>query len=207
MGTKSMVHLNGDMLCAVDIKTTGPTVGYHELLQIAIVPLNNVLVPQEIHLPFDIWIKPRYLDRSDPAYERTCYFDRLISNGQSLDATMDLFDSWFRSLNLFRGKRISILCEDWKHIGPFLQHWLGEEYYHSCFSPLSRELKVVAAFLDDRADFSVQQIPFPVSHKFRTSSLARYLNIPFERSEIRDSLTKAYLIAKVYKTMCVEPLL
>ena len=36
-----LVHLNGNLMAAVDLETTGTQPGYHEIIQIAVVPLDS----------------------------------------------------------------------------------------------------------------------------------------------------------------------
>ena len=41
----SIQHLNGNLLCSVDTETTGLRAGYHELIQLGVVPLDGDLKP------------------------------------------------------------------------------------------------------------------------------------------------------------------
>jgi DNA polymerase III epsilon subunit-like protein len=53
-----LVHLNGNLLASVDLETTGKRAGYHEPIQIAVVPLNSDLRPLDGVRPFYSTIKP-----------------------------------------------------------------------------------------------------------------------------------------------------
>ena len=51
-------------MCAVDIKTTGPDPDYHEIIQIAILPLDSELKPHRGTKPFYINIAPQFPERA-----------------------------------------------------------------------------------------------------------------------------------------------
>ena len=48
---RGMIHLNGNILCAVDVETTGLEVGFHEIWQIAVLPLDSNIKPNKDILP------------------------------------------------------------------------------------------------------------------------------------------------------------
>jgi DNA polymerase III epsilon subunit-like protein len=60
-----MVHLNGNLLCAVDVETTGIIPGFHDLIQVAALPLNADLEPLKTVPPFYMNLKPEYPERAD----------------------------------------------------------------------------------------------------------------------------------------------
>ena len=54
---QSLVHLNGDLLCAVDCETTGLNCKEHDIIQVCVLPLDSQIQPlKEINgkqlLPF-----------------------------------------------------------------------------------------------------------------------------------------------------------
>ena len=57
-----MLTLNSNTMAAVDIETTGSVVGYHEIIQIAIVPLTPDLDPWD-KAPFYMDIRPDFPER------------------------------------------------------------------------------------------------------------------------------------------------
>src|SRR3989304_985946 len=62
-----LVHLNGNLLASIDLETTGLRAGYHEPIQIAVVPLNSDIRPLEGVRPFYTTIRPEHPERQDGA--------------------------------------------------------------------------------------------------------------------------------------------
>ena len=60
-----LLHLNGNLLVSVDLETTGRRPGYHEIIQIACVPLGPELKPAPGLLPFYTEIKPNFPERAE----------------------------------------------------------------------------------------------------------------------------------------------
>ena len=60
-----LVHIDGNLLCAVDVETTGRQPGFHEIIQIGIQPLNSRIEPMDDVLPFYQYIKPDHPERVD----------------------------------------------------------------------------------------------------------------------------------------------
>ena len=58
--SRVMKHWNGHQLCAIDTETTGLEAGYHEIVEIAIIPLDSEIKPRTDVLPFNIFIKPDF---------------------------------------------------------------------------------------------------------------------------------------------------
>src|SRR5687768_10960400 len=62
---KQMIHLNGNLMCAVAIRTTGPRAYYHDICEICVFPVDDFLHQYKEITPFDMYIRPRYIDRID----------------------------------------------------------------------------------------------------------------------------------------------
>ena len=58
-----LVHLNGCLMAAVDLETTGTRPGYHEIIQIAVVPLDSDFKPLADVRPFYTLVKPNHPER------------------------------------------------------------------------------------------------------------------------------------------------
>ena len=58
-----LVHLNGCLMAAVDLETTGTRPGYHEIIQIAVVPLDSDFRPLADVRPFYTLVKPEHPER------------------------------------------------------------------------------------------------------------------------------------------------
>ena len=71
-----MKHLNGNLLCAVDIETTGLVAGVHDIIEVAIIPLDHNLEPKTGFRIFDAMLQPLRPEKAEPS--------ALRSNGISL---------------------------------------------------------------------------------------------------------------------------
>src|ERR1041384_2757555 len=61
------IDFAGHRLAAIDFETTGVQPGYHEPVEIAIIPLDETLRPCCYCRPFHSFIRPLRPDRADPA--------------------------------------------------------------------------------------------------------------------------------------------
>jgi len=78
-----LVHLNGNLLASIDLETTGLQAGYHEPIQIAIVPLNSDIRPLEGVRPFYTTIRPDFPERQEKAgYVHGLKIEDLILHAQ-----------------------------------------------------------------------------------------------------------------------------
>ena len=199
--SKSMMHLNGNLLCAVDVETTGLVVGYHDIWQVAILPLDSFIKPLRTILPFYMDMKIRYpehmdtkaikLPRQDFARRQQCAIE--------LFSCADLLDEWFDRLKLPIYKRIIPLAQNWPFDRSFLIEWLGILSFERIFNPVFRDTMVAAAFDSDLADFKSEPILF-TQH-----------NLPFISTRLgvknlkpHDALQDAITTAECYRRMLLR---
>ena len=95
MNFKSLMHLNGNILCAIDVETTGFIPGFHDVWQIAILPLNSEIRPAPV-IPFYVDLKIKRPENIEPKavkLNRTDFFQRQL---RALDpwTAADMFDEW-----------------------------------------------------------------------------------------------------------------
>src|SRR4029077_8974982 len=107
-----MQHLNGNLLAAIDIETTGLDPKIHEIIQICILPLNSQIQPLKEILPFYIDMAPGRPESIDPQALSVSKLElcRIMQQGFDQFKGADLLDSWFDKLDLAIGKRISPLA-------------------------------------------------------------------------------------------------
>lgn len=201
---KMMIHLNGHMCCSVDTETTGLIAGYHEICQIAIVPLNSCLEINENYPIFDVKIRPNYPERIDPKSMEINKRDtqEILDTGFPREGSVDLFEAWYIRLQLAEGKRITPLAQNWAFDLGFIKHWMGDQHCNHYFDGRTRDTLTVASYLNDKADFAGEQIPFPGSMKL--IRLAARLGIEVDPKLTHDGLYDAVLTARVYKEMVKE---
>lgn len=158
----SLLNLNGDMMVVVDVETSGRIAGWHEILQIAVLPLDSEIEASKVHKPFYIHVAPEYPERVEPGAVRVngLSAEWLESHGVAQDRSVDLFEEWFKALDLPFGKRLCPIAHNWAFEKGFLTNWMGLEGFDSIFHPHSRDTQRVASFLNDAAGYHGLKIPF-----------------------------------------------
>jgi len=202
-----MKHLNGDLLCAIDVETTGLDANKHDMWELAIVPLNSQLSPRKDIMPFHSILRPGrcFLNGEkvlvgdfDPQAIRMNKepFMLALRDGVEQDEVIDHFERWFEALNLAHGKKITPLGQNYAFDKSFIQKWMGVKHYEQYFHYHYRDTMHVALYLNDVAFFNGEPIPLPkVSLKYLCSQL-KITNECAHRA-ITDAVTEA----EVYKRL------
>lgn len=172
-----MIHLNGNLLCAVDIETTGLDVNKHEIYEIAILPLDSLMRPRTDILPFDTTMQPINKENIDwEGMKKSNNQEKVVkacTNGIDPFNAAEFLLEWFHKLKLPERKKIVPLAHNWAGIDKlFIQQWLGPLTFDLIFHFHYRDTMTTALYLNDRADKQVEQIPFPkVGLQYLVSSL------------------------------------
>lgn len=187
-----MKHFNRHKPCIILIKTTGPDLTYHEIAEIAIIPICNLVVDDDI-VPFNIRINVNHKGNlSSEEWENSKKY------GFDIFTSYELFDNWFRKLGLAFNKRIMPISWEWAIQRPFISNWLGYSnhipLYGDYFSHWYRDLMPVGLYWNDLAELNNEYLPFSV---VRLKYLGNKLGVPKPRS--KTLLDKAYYIAEVYE--------
>lgn len=207
MATRSMVHLNNNLLCAVDTETTGTDPNYHEIIHLAIIPLDNWLEPRKDLPLFDIKIQPQYMHRVDfKALEISRNkLQEICDSGLESEKAYELFTHWFDKLKLGLYKKIVPLGHNVSTFDmPFIRQWMGNASYETYFHGFARDTMVVANYLNDVSDFHAEQTPFT---ELKLRAVAKALDIEIFDGMTHDPVYDAYLAAQVYKKMLTHHLL
>ena len=202
-----MIHLNGHPLCVVDTETTGTRPGYHEIIQLTALPVdNNLKIPDNV-APFDMYIRPENPNRMEPEALRKFGKDNwnnVMQHGMPGEKVHDLFYEWaFNKLGVQEGKRITPMAHNWPFDAGFLKEFFGFEPFNAFFDSRVRDTMSVACFMNDQADFDGENIPFP--ENLRLSHLARKLGIEVDKDMLHNSLYDCQITLEVYKAMIKEP--
>lgn len=191
-----MQHLNGNLLVAVDVETTGLEPGFHEIYQVAILPLDSNIKPCRDIVPFylDLLItRPENIDKKAIKMNKIVFAQR---QQRSIDpfTAADMLDDWFDRLKLPIYKRFCPLAQNWPFDRSFLTAWLGIDSFEHLFSPLYRDTMVNTLFHSDLSDFRGDKIKF-VQHNLQY--LCQKLDIKNEKPH--DALQDCIATAKVYR--------
>jgi DNA polymerase III epsilon subunit-like protein len=186
------------MLAAVDVETTGRVAGYHEIIQIAVVPLSSSIEPLPDVTPFYMNIAPVHSERVEHSASMIHGLDIAELMDNELDAwkVADLFDDWFQALNLPFDKRLIPLAHNWAFERGFLTHWLGIESLNQFFHFHPRDSMLFAISINDAANFHGYSTPFPY-----VSLGAMCKKFGIEIVKAHDALADSIAEAKLYKAL------
>jgi len=155
-------NMNGNLTVVVDVETTGLRPWYHEIIQIAIVPLDGDLRPLAGVQPFYIEkMRPNYPERieAQSGVHRLDMAD-LEKFGVSQEDTVDLLIAWFERLDLPCNKSLIPLAHNWPFEHGMLRSWLGHKLAEKIFFGHARDTMGFALMLNDQAAMQAEPFPF-----------------------------------------------
>jgi len=206
---KCMQHWNGNQVCVIDTETTGLEPGWHDIVQVCILPLDSNFEPRQDVIPFYLNLKPDSPERADPEALKIngLKLAELAIKGIDTEKAKDLLDAWIEKLDLpytkyGNRKRIIPLGQNYSFDLGFMKAWLGVDRYGELFDYHYRDTMPAALYLNDRAAMHAESVPFP---KVNLRYLASTLKIPYERKH--DALEDCRVTAIVYKRMVEQGLL
>lgn len=193
-----LMNLNGNVLSAIDYETTGRRAGYHEIIQVAVVPLNSDLRPLEGVRPFYTTVRPEHPERQERGvgYVHGLDINELVLHAPSKGRVQDMLVEWFERLDLPFKKKLVPLAHNWAFESSFTRAWLGDELTDDVFHFHPRDAMIKAISLNDRAAFSGHAAPF---NRVGLKSLCRKLKVHNERPH--DALCDALAEAEVYRAL------
>lgn len=191
-------HLQGNLLCAVDVETTGFIPGRHDVVQVAILPLDSDFRPLTSVLPFYMNLQPKRPEWADPDAMRTSDLDLadLTINGCEPYKAVDLFVEWFYGLGLGLDKRLVPVAHNWQFDKSFVMEWMGQKTYDAHFHYSYRDTMIALNFLNDRADFNCQTPPFS---KLSLGHLCSILGVTNDQAH--DALSDCAATAECYRRL------
>lgn len=213
-----MKNLNGNLLCSIDVETSGFDPNVNSMLEIAIVPLDDLCRVSK-HFPIlEMQLRPwegamieydalktqfrvNSPNASDPGDQHSQkitiekeFLTRCILGGVDYVQSSEIFYEWFNDLKLAPRKRIVPLAHNWIFDRKFVDHWLGGSGAEHHFDPRYRDTLAVSNFENDIADFRNEPFPYP---KNRLSEVCTRLGVQ-QRSRHR-ALDDAVNTAEAYR--------
>ena len=191
-----LISLHGNLMAAVDLETTGSRVGYHEIIQVAVQPLNSDLEP--VYRPFYMDVAPKYPERADKeaTHVHGLNIYKLEQEALPAEKVADMLVEWYEGLDLAYGKRLVPLAHNWAFESCFLSDWLGEKCKNLIFHVHPRDSMLYAISVNDRACFLGETPPF---NSVGLGSLCLNLGIVNERPH--DALADARAEALLYRQL------
>ena len=193
-----LVAINGNLLASVDLETTGRRPGHHEIIQIAVVPLNSDIRPLEGVRPFYHNIRPLHPERADGKATQVhgIKIEDLILHAPHPGKVADLLREWWERLDLPAGKTLVPLAHNWAFESAFLTAWLGIDEKQTLFHSHARDAFLLALSLTHRAAFAGEK---PPCNKVGLGSLCKHFHVTNETPH--DALSDALAEAEVYRAM------
>jgi len=199
-GRLSATHLNGNLLCAIDVETTGIIPGYHDIIQLAILPLDASIKPLKMQgiRPFYLEIVPKLREHNDPRASGVTHLQlaEIIARGVTPDDAEELLRGWFEKLGLPENKKISPLAQNWPFDRSFIMEWLGQSMFEELFDGRYRDTMSAALFCNDMSDWKAEEIPYK---KVNLGYLASTLKV--EQIKAHDALSDCVTTSEVYRRM------
>ena len=193
-----LVHINGHLMAAIDLETTGTQPGVHEIIQIAVVPLDANFQPMEGIRPFYTTVRPDHPERASAGAQlkHGIPMEELLLHAPSSEKVKDWLVDWFESLHLPIRRCLVPLAHNWAFESSFLKAWLGVEMVDQLFHSHARDSMLYATALNDRAACAGDPVHF---QRVSLGYLCRQLNVV--NSNPHDALADCLAGAEVYRTL------
>lgn len=191
-----MINLQGHVMAALDVETTGLMPGYHDLVQVACVPLDGNLDPLNVS-PFYMTIRPNHPERAEAEALRVNGF-KLSDLAVYPDCAQvaDCFDEWFEGLCLPMYKQLIYLVQNSPFDIGFMRQWLGNKGFEKYFARRGRDTMFTALALNDQAAWKNKPIPF---NRVGLKDLCKVFGI--RQDNHHDALDDCLNTAKVYREL------
>lgn len=162
----NFVHANGNLFCAVEVKTTGLDPNKHEIYEMCIIPITNTFERSQTIPWLDIMIQPNNIESIDWGGQYKCFSTKQVreamDKGFTRSTAFDLIMQWFNERNL-GGKRIVPVGCNYVFDSHFIKTNFGETFYnHIFFDHMARDVCVIAQFLNDISWLRSEKYPFPL---------------------------------------------
>lgn len=156
------MHLNLDVIVAIDIRVGGHDPYNSDLLEVCAMPLNHSYRPHPVFIPFHLRIRPTFpVDLKTAHLGSTVFAEEYLSSPSDGIHSAELFGHWWRGFRARPDKKMQILCWDWPAKQKWVETWLGGDY-EDFISTKYRDLLTVTQFVNDRDDYQEGTVQYPV---------------------------------------------
>lgn len=196
-----MITLNGNVLCAMDVETTGTIAGYHEITQVCFLPLDSNLKPDPQYVPFDILLKIEHEGRINWDALRVTKVNFVKHQIEAYDKyrAADLFEEWMERFELPFNKRLMPLAHNWIFDQAFIKDWLQPTAFSNYIDGRYRDTMVLAAGINDIYDRLCEPTPFPKINLEYLCSQLKVINM-----SAHNALGDCAATAEVYKKLITK---
>jgi DNA polymerase III epsilon subunit-like protein len=193
-----LLNLSGHLMAAIDLETTGTQPGHHEIIQIAIVPLDDDIKPLAGVRPFYTQIKPEHPERESVAAQQKHKIPmaELLLHAPESERVKDWLVEWFEGLRLPFKRCLVPLAHNWAFESSFLKAWLGVAMVDQIFHSHARDSMLYAIALNDRAICAGDKAPFD---RVSLGSICKKLSIV--NTNPHDALADCLAGAEVYRNL------
>ena len=193
-----LLNLSGHLMAAIDLETTGTQPGHHEIIQIAIVPLDDDIKPLAGVRPFYTQIKPEHPERESVAAQQKHKIPmaELLLHAPESERVKDWLVEWFEGLRLPFKRCLVPLAHNWAFESSFLKAWLGVAMVDQIFHSHARDSMLYAIALNDRAICAGDKAPFD---RVSLGSICKKLSIV--NTKPHDALADCLAGAEVYRNL------
>lgn len=204
----SMVHWNGNQVCAIDVETTGLDPMIHEVFQFAVLPLDSNFKIRSDILPFNIYIIPESINTIDPKVWKITNknLDTIKNHGFDQYTAVTLFEEWCEKLGLpytqfGNRKKIIPLGHNYSFDQQFMIKLFGQSTYSDLFDYHYKDTMILANGINDMEAAKGKDIPFI---KTGLSSLAKKYYV--DTTGAHDALVDCKITAEVYRSLVFKGL-
>jgi DNA polymerase III epsilon subunit-like protein len=205
-----MQHLNGKKMVCIDTETTGLDPRYNEIWQLCMLPLDNNLRPDKKHLPLLLLIRPEhpeYIDWNVPVFKKNrAKIMEALERGYDRETAVDLMEQWIVKLGQpVHGSghpyKLEPLGQNYAFDKAFLEQLMTVDRYQELFDYHYRDLMHAALFLNDRAAFHAEKVPF---NKVNLNWLCNKLGVV--NADSHDALADCCATSECYRLLCCQGL-
>jgi len=194
---RSLPHHNGNLLASVDLETTGTHLGYHEIIQVAIQPLDIDYEPHPTLRNFTCYMRPLFPERADPLAMRVNQLSlKDLETAAHPDEVEDALIDWKNKLGLPIDRRMIPVAHNWPFEKGMAGLWLGVPLLDEIFMGIARDSQALALGINDMAAYQGKEIPFK---EVNLKWLSNYFGIVNPRPH--DALPDAITGARVYAAL------